>query len=141
MTLLTASAAPVAAADDPVVPRFAEVTATSGVAHVYDGEWQHFVGGGVAVFDCDDDGRPELWLAGGTNAATLWHNESATAGAIAFSRIEDPATDVRRATGAYPLDIDGDGLTDLAVLRVGEDLLLRGLGDCRFEREIGRAHV
>ena len=37
-------------------------------------------------------------------------------------------------TGAYPLDVDGDGLVDLAVLRVGEIVLLRGLGDCRFER-------
>ena len=37
-------------------------------------------------------------------------------------------------TGAYPLDIDGDGITDLAVLRRGENVLLRGLGDCRFER-------
>ena len=33
-----------------------------------------------------------------------------------------------------PLDIDGDGLTDLAVLRVGEDVLLKGLGACAFER-------
>ena len=36
-------------------------------------------------------------------------------------------------TGAYPLDVDADGLTDLAVLRVGQSMLLRGLGDCRFE--------
>lgn len=123
-----------AVADDPVVPRFAEVTASSGIDHVYDGEWQHFVGGGVAVFDCDDDGRPELYLAGGTNPATLWHNESARTGTIGFRRIADPATDVRRVSGAYPIDIDGDDVLDLAVLRVGEDLLLRGLGGCRFER-------
>ena len=45
-----------------------------------------------------------------------------------------PATDLTGVTGAYPLDIDGDGITDLAVLRVGETELLRGLGDCRFER-------
>ena len=31
-----------------------------------------------------------------------------------------------RSTGAYPLDVDGDGLVDLAVLRVGENVLLRG---------------
>ncbi len=43
-------------------------------------------------------------------------------------------TDLDDVTGAYPLDIDGDGLTDLAVLRAGENVLLRGLGDCRFER-------
>ena len=35
--------------------------------------------------------------------------------------------------GAYPIDIDGDGITDLVVLRNGENVLLRGLGDCQFE--------
>ena len=35
--------------------------------------------------------------------------------------------------GAYPLDVDGDGIVDLAVLRIGGASLLRGLGDCRFE--------
>ena len=44
------------------------------------------------------------------------------------------ATDLDAVTGAYPLDIDGDGLVDLAVLRLGENVILRGLGDCRFER-------
>ena len=36
-------------------------------------------------------------------------------------------------TGAYPLDIDNDGVLDLAVLRVGENLLMKGTGDCGFE--------
>ena len=45
-----------------------------------------------------------------------------------------PVTDLTNVTGAYPLDVDSDGLTDLVVLRVGEDVILRGLGDCRFER-------
>ena len=35
--------------------------------------------------------------------------------------------------GAYPLDIDSDGMMDLVVLRLGENQLMRGLGDCRFE--------
>ena len=37
-------------------------------------------------------------------------------------------------TGAYPLDIDGDGITDLVLLRVGENVVMRGLGNCQFER-------
>ena len=36
-------------------------------------------------------------------------------------------------TGAYPLDIDSDGNDDLVVLRLGQNVILRGLGDCRFE--------
>ena len=46
----------------------------------------------------------------------------------------DPITDLIDVTGAYPLDVDGDRHTDLVVLRVGENVVLRGLGDCRFER-------
>ncbi|MEO8151991.1 MAG: CRTAC1 family protein [Rhizobacter sp.] len=37
------------------------------------------------------------------------------------------------ANGAYPIDIDGDGNTDLIVLRVGEVQVYRGLGNCKFE--------
>ena len=56
------------------------------------------------------------------------------AGRCASRRLPSPVTDLTAVTGAYPLDVDSDGHTDLAVLRVGEDVVLRGLGDCRFER-------
>lgn len=124
------------ASDPPVAgvpPRFTEVTQTSGLEHVYDGEFPFFVGGGVAAFDCDDDGRSELYIAGGINAAHLYRNES-DPGSLRFRRDPDPATDLTSVTGAYPLDVDGDGLLDLVVLRLGENVLLRGLGGCRFER-------
>jgi enediyne biosynthesis protein E4 len=115
-------------------PRFVEQTDTSGIAHVYDGDFRFFVGGGVAVFDCDDDGRPDLYLAGGSGPAGLHRNVSEIAGELRFTRASDPATDLDAVTGAYPIDLQGNGRTDLVVLRVGENVLLRGLGDCRFER-------
>ncbi|WP_157042052.1 CRTAC1 family protein [Nitriliruptor alkaliphilus] len=114
-------------------PAYAEETATAGLDHVYGGE-HSFVGGGVAAFDCDGDGRPELYLAGGAAPSGLYRNDSEIGGALRFTHLPDPATDLTDVTGAYPLDLDGDGHTDLAVLRVGENVLLRGLGDCRFER-------
>ncbi len=50
------------------------------------------------------------------------------------SREPSPVTDLTDVTGAYPLDIDSDGIMDLAVLRrAGGNVVLRGLGDCRFE--------
>jgi hypothetical protein len=126
------------AADEPPVafdpPRLVEETSTAGIEHSYDGDFQFFVGGGVAVFDCDEDGRPDVYLAGGVNPAGLFRNESTTGGALQFARVPDPTTDLTWVTGAYPLDVDGDGHQDLAVLRVGENVLLRGLGECRFER-------
>ena len=125
-------------ADEPVTamppPRFVEESAAAGVRHVYDGDFTFFVGGGVAAFDCSDDGRPDLYFAGGSNPAALYRNESPVGGELRFAHVADPATDLTDVTGAYPLDVDGDAILDLAVLRVGENVLLRGLGDCRFER-------
>lgn len=116
-------------------PRFEPVPGALPFPHVYEGGWEHFVGGGVAVFDCNDDARPDLFVAGGAEPARLFINES-TPGTIAFRDGEtDPVTGV---TGAYPLDIDGDGRLDLVVLRVGANALWRGLGDCSFE-EAGAA--
>jgi hypothetical protein len=115
-------------------PRYVEEAATAGVDHRYDGDFEYFVGGGVAVLDCDIDGRPDLYLAGGERPAALFRNASPVGGALAFEPVHDAATDLDAVTGAYPLDIDSDGLTDLAVLRYGENVLLRGTGACRFER-------
>jgi hypothetical protein len=112
-----------------------EESGAAGIGeHVYDGDFRFAVGGGVAAFDCDDDGKPELYLAGGSRPAALYRNESPVGGSLRFARAVDPAVDLGDVEGAYPLDIDGDGRVDLAVLRAGESVLLRGLGGCRFER-------
>jgi hypothetical protein len=115
-------------------PLFVEETATAGIEHVYDGGFEYAVGGGVAAFDCNGDGKADLYIAGGSGSAALYRNDSAVGGALRFTRLRDPATDLAGVNGAYPIDIDGDGLTDLIVLRNGENVLLRGLGGCRFER-------
>jgi hypothetical protein len=115
-------------------PRFVEEAVAAGVEHAYDGEFAYFVGGGVAATDCDDDGLADLYLAGGEEPAALFRNRSEVGGALRFERMTDPATGLDAVVGAYPLDVDGDRLVDLAVLRHGEDVLLRGLGECRFER-------
>ena len=114
-------------------PRFVDERG-AGIDHAYDGDFTYFVGGGVAAFDCDDDARIDLFLAGGAEPAALFRNESPPGGALRFERVVDPATDLPGVTGAYPLDFDGDDGLDLMVLRLGEDVILRGLGDCRFER-------
>lgn len=115
-------------------PTYVEEAAAAGVDHAYDGEFDFVVGGGVATFDCDDDLRPDLFIAGGANPAALFRNRSDPGGALRFERAGSTSTDLDAVTGAYPLDIDGDRVTDLAVLRQGEDVVLRGLGDCAFER-------
>ena len=127
------SEAEAATLEAPAVPLFVEEAAT-GVDHTYDGSWQFFTGGGVAVFDCDGDDLLDLYLAGGTEPAGLYRNTSRLGGPLAFEQLESEVTDLELVTGAYPLDIDSDGLLDLAVLRRAENVLLRGLGECAFER-------
>ena len=110
-------------------PRFADMSLTLTGAHTYDGNWEYYVGGGTAVFDCNGDARPDIFAAGGENPAALWVNQINPDG-WAFTPADiEPMTGV---TGAYPLDVDNDGLLDLMLLRVGENRLLRGLGDCQF---------
>jgi hypothetical protein len=94
--------------------------------HVYAGGWEHFVGGGVAVFDCNGDTLPDLFAAGGANPPALFINT----GNFGFDPAPLPA--LTETNGAYPLDLDGDGLMDLFVLRVGPNTVLRGHGDCTF---------
>lgn len=98
--------------------------------HVYDGGWEHFVGGGVAVFDCNGDALPELFLAGGENQSQLFRNTSKEG--VSFQSDTPAQLSLTGVTGAYPIDVDSDGILDLAILRVGRDLLLKGQPNCQF---------
>ena len=124
--ILALTLATPAAAD----PTFIDRSGAFPVEHVYSGGWEHFVGGGVAVFDCNGDARPDILAAGGTEPARLFVNETPEAGAaLVLALGGEFETGV---TGAYPLDIDGDGALDIALLRVGPNRLLKGDGQCGF---------
>ena len=121
------------AADQIIIPHFVDQIDTSGLNSIYKGEWQYMVGGGVATFDCNGDGFPDVYLAGGENKAKLFINHSKRGGAIKFAEAKNSGLEIDHVTGAYPLDIDGDGIMDLVVLRVGQSKIFRGLGKCKFE--------
>jgi enediyne biosynthesis protein E4 len=116
----------------PAIPKFDEVTKTSGVASVYSGDYLYMVGGGAATFDCNKDGYPDLFTAGGEGRGSFFRNRSKRGGALSFKK-QKSGLELDKVTGAYPLDIDADGNVDIVVLRVGENKLMRGLGNCRFE--------
>jgi len=116
------------------VPRYVDETTAAGIDSVYEGDFFYMAGAGVAAFDCSGDGLPELLFAGGTKPAKLYRNRSTTGGPLKFQPVTGSGLNMTSVTGVYPLDIDGDGQVDLAVLRVGENLLMRGKGGCRFER-------
>jgi enediyne biosynthesis protein E4 len=121
-----------AEAPAPVVPQFDEVTKSSGVSSVYSGDYLYMVGGGAATFDCNGDGYPDLFTAGGEGRASFFRNRSKRGGALRFSK-QRSGLEFDKVTGAYPLDIDADGKLDLVILRVGENKVMRGLGNCKFE--------
>ncbi len=102
-------------------------------SHQYTGGWEHFVGGGLAAFDCNADTLPDLFAAGGSTPAQLFMNTtSAPGGQLSYEIATADDLSLSGVIGAYPLDIDGDGLLDLAILRAGPDQLMQGLGNCRF---------
>lgn len=120
-------------AQAPAVPSFVDETASSGITTSYDGDWFFIVGGGVAAFDCDDDGYADMLLPGGASKAQLYRNTSKRGGSLTFEP-QPSGLELDNVSGAYPADIDSDGITDLIVLRVGENVAMRGLGACKFER-------
>lgn len=144
----TAAAPPDRAAelDMLTVPHFAEEAKAAGIDHAYTGGFEFFVGGGGAALDCNGDGYADVVLAGGTSPTALYVNHSTMGSALHFSKSPDAdlglsGNDLLDATGAYPLDIDGDGNEDIVLLRQGGNIVLKGLGDCRFEREDGKWHI
>ena len=118
------------------VPDMHEEAEAAGLVHHYGGPWEYFVGGGVASFDCDGDRRPDVFLAGGAGPSALFVNRARVGGPLRFERraIDVPRRDLERVTGAWPLDVDSDGHTDLVLARVGGNVVLRGEGKCRFSK-------
>ena len=134
LALSALSCAGTAAAETTIAaPAFVEETTSAGVKSVYAGEWEYMVGGGVATFDCNGDGFADMLLAGGTSPAKFYRNASTKGGALKFTE-EASGLELDKVTGTYPVDIDSDGNTDLVLLRIGENVVMRGLGNCKFER-------
>jgi enediyne biosynthesis protein E4 len=109
-------------------------------------------GGGVALFDCDNDGKLDLaavndstidhYRKGGDLMITLYHQDG-TPSAIHF-------TDVTRASGLTTRgwgmaiavgDYDNDGLPDLYVTGYGHNVLYHNVGNCKFEDVTTKAGV
>ena len=123
----------VADQSDLTIPTFVEETKTSGVHSIYAGEWQYMVGGGAATFDCNGDGFPDMFLAGGQSKAHFYRNSSKQGSVLHFVE-QKSGLEYDHVTGAYPIDIDSDSEMDLVLLRVGENIVMRGKGNCKFER-------
>ncbi|HEX2101728.1 MAG TPA: CRTAC1 family protein [Candidatus Synoicihabitans sp.] len=127
-------------------PRFTDVTAESGITFVpYIGTEPSptTLGGGVVVFDYDNDGDSDLFFVNG--APWPWEEEidGAAPPTCALFRNDGHGrfTDVTAPAGvgltlqgmaAAAGDFDRDGWPDLYVTAVGENRLLRNQGNGRF---------
>ena len=110
-------------------------------------------GGGIALFDCDNDGRLDIavvndstidaYLHGGDPMATLYHQDATTSGNVHFTDITQSAGLTTRGWGMGLAvgDFDNDGLPDLYVTGYGHNVLYHNLGNCKFEDVTNRAHL
>lgn len=114
------------------IPLYLEQAETAELRHRYEGPWEYFVGGGVATFDCNGDRFADVFIAGGINESSLYVNRSKIAGELKFVAQDSATTRIKQVTGAYPVNLNDDDWIDLAVLRVGENRLLKGGPDCSF---------
>jgi hypothetical protein len=98
--------------------------------------------GGLAVFDYNGDGRPDIFFTNGAETPSLEKSSAAFAnrlyrndGQMRFTDVTDTAgvRGVGYAMGAAAADYDNDGHVDLFVAGVRQNQLLHNRGDGRFE--------
>lgn len=134
--------------------RFEDVSKQAGLtaAHISTPE-QHYIiesmSGGIAMFDCDDDGKLDIamvngstvdrYRSGGDLLVTLYHQDAD----LKFSNITQAAGLTRKGwgMGIAVADFDNDGILDMFVTGFGGSALYHGLGGCKFEDVSAKAGV
>src|SRR5713101_1415778 len=101
-------------------------------------------GGGIALFDCDNDGKLDLavvndstieqYRKGGDLMITLYRQDG-NGSALHFTDVTKMAGLTTRGWGMGIAvgDYDNDGLPDLYVTGYGHNVLYHNLGGCKFE--------
>jgi hypothetical protein len=138
----------VRAADDAGPIRFENVTPASGLDFTLrqhataDKHMVETMAGGLAVFDYDGDGRPDVFFTNGAALPSLakespsdWNRLFHNEGGLTFKDVTETAgvQGVGYTTGAAVGDFDNDGRPDLFVAGVQHNQLLRNAGDGTFK--------
>jgi hypothetical protein len=98
--------------------------------------------GGLAVFDYNNDGRPDIFFTNGASIPSMekdspkyWNRLFRNDGNMKFTDVTAEAglAGAGYAMGAAAADFDNDGNVDLFVAGVGRSILYRNLGNGKFE--------
>ena len=108
------------------------------------------VAGGLAIFDYDGDGRPDVFFTNGAALPSLekespqdWNRLFHNDGGLRFTDVTDRAgvRGVGYSMGVAAGDYDNDGHVDLFVAGVNRNVLYRNRGDGTFEDVTERAGI
>ncbi len=128
--------------------RFREVAASAGISFVLENsptDRKHMIEtmpGGIAVFDFDGDGRPDIYFTNGAEIPSLeksspkyWNRLYRNEGGMKFRDVTESAgvAGAGYSMGAAVADFDNDGRADLFVAGVNRNILYRNLGGGKFE--------
>ncbi len=106
--------------------------------------------GGVAAFDYNNDGRPDLFFANGAAGDAMikdgpryWNRLYRNDGGMKFTDVTAEAglAGTGFSMGAAAADFDNDGNVDLFVPGVGQSTLYRNLGNGKFEDVSAKAGI
>jgi hypothetical protein len=127
---------------------FRDVAANAGLAFVLDNgatAQKHMIetmAGGLAIFDYNNDGRPDIYFTNGAEVPSLKKTSSKYAnrlfrndGGLKFTDVTDTAglSGEGYSMGVAAGDFDNDGNVDLFVTGVYQNTLYRNLGNGRFQ--------
>jgi hypothetical protein len=144
---------PLAPAQNPPI-HFRDVGIGAGITKVpFSSMKQRYVvetiSGGVALFDCDNDGKLDILVVndstieqarhGGMPMITLYHQGEN----LKFTDITKEAGLNHKGwgMGLAVADYDNDGLPDIYVTGYGDNVLYHNLGNCKFEDVTEKAGV
>jgi hypothetical protein len=106
--------------------------------------------GGIAVFDYDGDGRPDIYFTNGAEIPSLaksspkyWNRLYRNEGGMRFREVTGEAgvAGAGYSMGAAAADYDNDGKPDLFVAGVNRNTLFHNLGNGRFEDVTAKAGI
>jgi enediyne biosynthesis protein E4 len=150
------ASAPQSTPAQPVAVQFRNVADAAGLHFVYQQSptpekyYVESAPGGLAVFDYNGDGRPDIFFTNGAQTPALDKSADKFAnrlyrndGGMRFTDVTAAAgvRGIGYAMGAAAGDYDNDGHVDLFVAGVRQNQLLRNLGDGRFEDVTTKAGI